>query len=117
MGNAAAAPEPPPQLPVSASPAVPVDSDGGRRPGDFLPPDRPRGPVRETLLRGQPGIDPVLDGWQIPLTQDSVGAHRLRHIPSMQSSQLFGSHRLWQAPFTQRWQGPQVSVQPWAVQV
>jgi len=59
----------------------------------------------------------VPDGWQVPLTQVSVGPHLTRHIPSMQSSQLFGSHRLWQAPFTQIWQGPHVSVQPWAVQV
>jgi len=59
----------------------------------------------------------VPNGWQVPPTQVSPAAQRLRHIPSMQSSQLFGSHRLWQAPLTQRSQGPHVSVQPWAVQV
>ena len=45
MGNAAAAPEPPPQFPVSASPAAPVDPDGGRRPGDFPPRNRPPEPA------------------------------------------------------------------------
>lgn len=51
----------------------------------------------------------------VPVTHVSQGLHRLLHIPSTQSSQAFGSHRLRQAPLAQRSHGPQVSRQPCGV--
>ena len=58
-----------------------------------------------------------MQGPQVPFTHVSQELHLLRQVPSMQSSQAFGSHRLWQAPFTQRWHGPHVSMQPCGVHV
>ena len=49
--------------------------------------------------------------------QASSGAQRLAQAPPTQSSQLEALQRLTQAPPTQRWQGPQLSWQPCAVQV
>ena len=58
-----------------------------------------------------------MPGWHVPPTQDSVGPQRYWQAPATQSSHAFGLHLFWQVPPTQRWQGPQLSLHPCAVQV
>ena len=70
-----------------------------------------------SLPRRYSGRKLVLPGWHTPPMQVSSGAQRLAQVPLKQSSQLAGLHLLTQAPPEQRWQGPQLSRHPCAVQV
>ena len=47
----------------------------------------------------------------------SAGPHRYWQVLPRQSSHASGLHRVWQVPPTHRWHGPQLSMQPCAVQV